>query len=474
MPLDSSAQTGAADLLALDRSSVRTRDENGYLHIEVSNISKACVNPYFGKEIPEYERLGLNPDQVYQLLRDPQEMAAAVGTFDGMPLMMVHKPQSARDFKREIVVGSLGRDTEFKDPYLRNSMVVWDAQAIAGIETRDQQELSCGYRYDADMTPGEYKGARYDGVMRNLRGNHITLVPDGRAGSDVVVGDQNISLIIKELPTMAKAPLSPTAARVKVALAVHLAPKLAQDTKLDFGTILAGITAKNWTAMRPEVISRLGAATKGKLAQDATLDDVTLLLDALDKNDMLNPDDDTTPTAAMAGDDDLPEDVRGIVDGLKDKLSPEDHAKLCEALKGAKPLVVGDDTPAVVMEGDDKVSKPAMDAAIKAATAKATKDAETTTMARLNAVRDAENIARPYVGSLAIAQDSAEGVFRFALDALKVGHEGITEVAGLKALLLAHPKPGERHGPAPRLAHDAASAGAYAARFPDANRLSTH
>ena len=42
------------------------------------------------------------------------------------------------------------------------------AATIAGIESEEQRELSCGYRYTADMSPGTYRGQRYDGVMRQI------------------------------------------------------------------------------------------------------------------------------------------------------------------------------------------------------------------------------------------------------------------------------------------------------------------
>jgi hypothetical protein len=39
------------------------------------------------------------------------------------------------------------------------------------------------------MKPGVYQGQHYDGIMTNLRGNHVALVENGRAGADCVVGD---------------------------------------------------------------------------------------------------------------------------------------------------------------------------------------------------------------------------------------------------------------------------------------------
>jgi len=47
------------DHLALDRATVRTKDEDGRLKVAVTNISKANICPYMGKEIPDYQKLGL-------------------------------------------------------------------------------------------------------------------------------------------------------------------------------------------------------------------------------------------------------------------------------------------------------------------------------------------------------------------------------------------------------------------------------
>lgn len=45
--------------LAFDASSARTVDENGFLHVTSSHITKATVNPYYGREIPAGRRPGL-------------------------------------------------------------------------------------------------------------------------------------------------------------------------------------------------------------------------------------------------------------------------------------------------------------------------------------------------------------------------------------------------------------------------------
>lgn len=183
---------------AFDRS-VRRKDVDGRLHVEVTNISKANICPYYGREIPDHSALGLEPDKVYYLYRDPDELARAAHTFNNIPLLDEHVAVSATDPKKESVVGSTGTDAVFDGEYLRNSLVVWDDKLIDAIERHEQKELSCAYRYRADMTPGLLGIVRYDGVMRDIVGNHVALVKEGRAGPDVVVGDSKpeIRLMIK-------------------------------------------------------------------------------------------------------------------------------------------------------------------------------------------------------------------------------------------------------------------------------------
>lgn len=213
--------------LAFDRSA-RTYDADGRLHVALTNISKAAVNPYMGSEIPGYKELGLDADKIYQLLRAPEELAKGAASFNNIPLLSKHIPVSADDPKKEIVVGSTGTDAVFNEPFLQNSLVVWDAEAIAGIETKEQCELSCAYRYIPVMTPGEYEGQAYDGIMTNLIGNHVALVEVGRAGRDVVVSDEDPFQYL-ETNTMSKE---------KKALEDYLKPKLAQDQSIDLAELL--------------------------------------------------------------------------------------------------------------------------------------------------------------------------------------------------------------------------------------------
>jgi hypothetical protein len=175
--------------LACDRS-MRSVDPDGHLRVEHSFISKACVSLYRGSEIANYQALGLDPDRTYRLLRDPAELAKAADSFTGKPLLVSHIPVSADLPNRDLWVGTLGKVT-FEAPYLvSRPLMVWTQQAIDLIETEAQRELSSAYRYRADMTPGNYQGEAYDGVMREMSGNHTAIVSEGRVGPDVLVADE--------------------------------------------------------------------------------------------------------------------------------------------------------------------------------------------------------------------------------------------------------------------------------------------
>ncbi|CAI3941905.1 DUF2213 domain (PUBMED:21183074) [Commensalibacter communis] len=182
--------------LAYDKLPVKFswQDEDGRLFIDKTPISKAVVNSYYGCEIPDAEKLGWDAHKSYNLLRPPDELERAAPTFNRLPVMLGHVHVTAENPHSEQRKGTMGERASFEFPYLFNSMAVWDEDAIAGIKDGTTREISCAYRYDVDPTSGEYEGQPYDGIMRNIRGNHVALVEKGRAGPDVYAWDSKSDL----------------------------------------------------------------------------------------------------------------------------------------------------------------------------------------------------------------------------------------------------------------------------------------
>ena len=171
------------------KSSVRHKDKNGYLHVDISNITKEQIAPYYGDEIPKWQEYGLAPHKMYYLYRPAEELKKAAPTFNGIPLAFEHHEMNADHMPKEYIIGNLGTDAEFKAPYLVNSLVVTDGEAIDAIERGEYKELSASYFYTPVMEGGMHDGEHYDGYMTDIAGNHVALVREGRAGPDVAVAD---------------------------------------------------------------------------------------------------------------------------------------------------------------------------------------------------------------------------------------------------------------------------------------------
>lgn len=346
------------DLLALDRASARTFDADGRMHVANCAISKANVCPYYGREIPNHKALGLDPNRVYMLYRDPEELRLAADSFRNLQLLMVHTRVSAQDPKSEVTVGTVG-EVAFDGKYLRSkNLTIWDADGIRLVESDEASELSSSYRYRADMTPGRSpEGVAYDGVMRDIKGNHVALVRAGRAGSDVAVNDA----LPLELSTM-KRP--------------HLLARL---------VALGVVTEPTDEAAR----IALDAALAGCTAKDAAPDDDM-------EDDPENPGKRRKKAAGKPGEPRDGKDKPGFA-------SDADLQLAVDAAIKAKGYVSAEDA-----------QKMANDAATKA-----TNDA----VARVNALHEARELVKPLVG--VVAMDSAEAVYRFALEQEKVALDGV-------------------------------------------------
>ena len=284
--------------------------------------------------------------------------------------------------------------------------------------------------------------------------------------------------------------LSKKAVMAKGALLAFLAPKLAADAMPDLGVILAGVKRKNWLDKKPGII----AAIKPALANDADLEGIVELLDRLDGEE--NNDDDVAV--------DSPFDA--VLEKLSGKISDEDLAEIKAMLDahGAPPAAADEteeekkareekeaqeklakDTPPKTPGTPDAPykDKAAMDAAIdravkadrersKAETAAAIKTAQDAATANaLKTAREisaAEEAIKPLVGKLNLAFDSADAVYKAALEALNVKIHGVHPSA-YKAVFEAQPRQGSQ---GPRLVHDSVvQAEDFDKRFPNANRL---
>ncbi len=463
----------------------RHYESNGQLRIERTPISKATVNPYYGKEIPNSAELGLRPERTYYLLRDPGELAKAAPSFRTKELMFVHTEVNADDPKQEHIAGTIGSNVTFEAPYLIADMCIWDVEAIEGVETDTIRELSASYSYRADMTPGMYEGQRYDGVMRDIQGNHVALVKKGRAGSDVMAADSELE---KTMETKF--------GKALYAILCAASPKLAQDSALK--PLVIGLTRKqcDLRALEPKLLAMDAAlridATRTAMdaAKDAESEEETeaekkereakeakdkkakdhktakdLSFEEWAKEEEDEPDHEKKAARDAEEDDEdrakrkeyekKAEDAKKAMDGgfddLVKKLEDKGYSKEY-ATKVAGKVAEEKRGDCAFGAKDGKKAKDAEEKEIDKKAEDKMKHAMDEFKAELREAEDARRAVRSVVGDV-LAQDSAEGIYGFALDQMKVDRKDVTGVPALRALFnLAH----QANKPTPRVAMDSA------------------
>ena len=184
--------TDAIERVALDAESKRTYDDNGFLHVSISPLTRVQVAPYHGSEIPGWQSLGLDPERIYKGYRSAEELSKpeTIESVNGIPIQLMHHMDYADAPAKATRVGSTGTDAAFHDPYLTNSLHIQDKKAIDRINDGSMRELSLAYRYKPIFTAGvSPDGEKYDFLMTDISANHLALVDEGRAGHEVLVYD---------------------------------------------------------------------------------------------------------------------------------------------------------------------------------------------------------------------------------------------------------------------------------------------
>lgn len=263
--------------------------------------------------------------------------------------------------------------------------------------------------------------------------------------------------------------LSPKATLAKGALMTYLAPKLAQDAKIELSPLLADVTKANFGTKKLGLIAALKGAVQGKLVHGASIDDVGFLMDAVEKTE---GEDDLDPNSAMpenaAEDEETEEEKRDRMErraedrkrGMdcatdEDPETEEEKEHRMEArdrrarhAKDAKRRLGRDETEKErdEREKDEKAEdrkawdrrrahdkRHGMDeAAVRRITQSAVDTAVSAERQRMNDLRQAEKAVQPYHGDLGdMTFDSAEAIYRHVLKA-----RGVKDVDGIHASAL--------------------------------------
>lgn len=220
----------ACTALGMDK---REFDVNGWFEVKDNPLSLVGVFPYLGRSIdPEAD-----PDKLFNVYRPADELAAAecIDSFKLLPwvddhTMLGSEEEGLTPAERKGVQGVIGQDVYFDgadgDGVLKGNIKVF-SEAMASLIANGKKELSCGYRCRYEYAPGSFKGQAYDYVQRDIRGNHLALVDNGRMGPDVAVLDHfTFTIDSKEFTPMATKTETPASNDEAIKQYLELRPAL--------------------------------------------------------------------------------------------------------------------------------------------------------------------------------------------------------------------------------------------------------
>ncbi len=171
-------------------STARNYDLNGWPEIQDNPISKTGVFEYLGSTID-----APNPDRIYRVYRPESELSDpdCINSFKLLPWIIDHEMlgEGETPAERKGIQGVIGERVYYDDGYLKGNIKVFSDHLNRLIDT-GQKELSLGYKCAYEFTSGTFNGEQYDAIQRDIRGNHIATVEEGRMGPEVAVLDRAI------------------------------------------------------------------------------------------------------------------------------------------------------------------------------------------------------------------------------------------------------------------------------------------
>ncbi|NBR23471.1 MAG: DUF2213 domain-containing protein [Micrococcales bacterium] len=121
--------------------------------------------------------------------RPEAEVASPISlaSFAGKAITLEH-PSVLLDSSntKDYQIGFTSTEVVYDNGFVRAVMTITDQDAIERIMRGDAKEVSAGYRVNYEAIPGVTdSGENYDGIQKDISGNHIAVVRRGRAGPQV-------------------------------------------------------------------------------------------------------------------------------------------------------------------------------------------------------------------------------------------------------------------------------------------------
>lgn len=125
-----------------------------------------------------------DPERIVTVQRYPEDVfeAATLASFEGKPVCEGHPPENVSPENYAAYTKGHVQNVRRSGNYIVADLYINDANLAEEVRNNVKREVSCGYL--CDYVPD---GAGYR--QSNIRGNHVAIVPRGRAGRDVAIKD---------------------------------------------------------------------------------------------------------------------------------------------------------------------------------------------------------------------------------------------------------------------------------------------
>lgn len=164
-------------------SANRYKTAEGYLVCLNCILSRTGTQQY---RRGEFDKAAENPYDMCDVIRTAENVfePEAMASFENKPLTLQHPSgmvtldnfkELSKGFVRDIKRGKDG-DTDV----MIGDIVVTDKETIEAIESGRMKDLSCGYDAEVEIIDGKF-------IQTKIRGNHVALVDEGRAGNTRIV-----------------------------------------------------------------------------------------------------------------------------------------------------------------------------------------------------------------------------------------------------------------------------------------------
>jgi len=160
--------------------------DNGFLKIK-GYAARTGIYDYLASELGLKDR---NPNDIIKVMRPPEEVfdSESLDSYSHVDVTDNHPSElvTAETFKK-VVTGTVTTPGTQDGEFVAFEAIIKDADTIKAVESGKVQ-VSPGYTAIYDEAP---EGAEYDFVQREIRINHLAIVPFGRGGSHVKIFDNN-------------------------------------------------------------------------------------------------------------------------------------------------------------------------------------------------------------------------------------------------------------------------------------------